>query len=329
MTTDSWRPGAELENLKTRARILAVIRAFFAARNVLEVETPILSPAATTDAHLDSLCTRYQGPGHPAGQILFLHTSPEFPMKRLLAAGSGPIYQLCKVFRQGERGRRHNPEFTLLEWYRPDWSYHALMSEVEALARQVLGPFRPLGETERLTYAEAFIRHAGIDPLNSSLAGLRECAGAHGLTVASDVQVDERDFWCDLLMSHVIEPRLGQGHLTFIHEYPASQAALARLVSGRPEVAERFELYLEGVELANGFHELADAIEQRARFEHDNRRRAQRNQPVMPMDERLLAAMAHGLPDCSGVALGVDRLVMLACGVSEIDGVIAFPLEHA
>lgn len=329
MATESRRPGADLDKLKTRARMLAAIRAFFAARGVMEVETPILSQAAATDPHLDSFATRYHGPGLPAGQTLYLHTSPEFPMKRLLAAGSGPIYQLCKVFRQGERGRRHNPEFTLLEWYRPGWGHHALMDEVEALVRQCLGASRALAPAERLTYAQVFQRHAGIDPLQASVDGLRACARAHGLTMADGAEDADRDFWCDLLMSHIVEPQLGQGRPTFIHEYPASQAALARLVPGRPEVAARFELYLEGVELANGFHELADAAEQRARFEQGNRRRAAQNQPAMPVDERLLAALAHGLPDCSGVALGVDRLAMLACGVSDIDGVIAFPLEQA
>jgi len=248
-------------------------------------------------------------------------------MKRLLAAGSGPIYQIGRVFRQGEAGRRHNPEFTLLEWYRPGFDHHALMDEVEALVTPVLAT-RLTAPAERLTYREAFQRHAGLDPHAATLEELRTTAQRFGM--ARDIG-DERDPWLDLILTHAVEPQLGRGRLTFLHSYPASQAALAR--TARDEqgvlVAERFELYVEGVELANGFHELSDATEQRRRFEADNAARRAHGLPEMPQDERLLAALAAGLPDCAGVALGVDRLVMLAAGATSLDQVIAFPIDRA
>ncbi|MFA5530884.1 MAG: EF-P lysine aminoacylase EpmA [Thiohalomonadaceae bacterium] len=324
-----WAPSATLAVLQTRARILARIRAFFHERGVMEVETPLMSRAGATDPHIESFTTRYQGPGAPGGCTLYLHTSPEFPMKRLLAAGSGPTYQLCHVFRQGEAGRRHNPEFTLLEWYRPGFDDHALMDEVEALARQVLGETRVLGPTERLGYREAFERHAGIDPLRIGEAEL--VAACERLGVPAVPGLKGRDAWLDLLLTHVVEPQLGRGHLCFLHDYPASQAALARLRNDAhgDAVAARFELYCEGVELANGYHELLDADEQARRFAADRATRARNGLPDVPADENLIAALRHGLPDCAGVALGVDRLIMLAVGAASIEEVIAFPLERA
>jgi lysyl-tRNA synthetase class 2 len=318
-----WLPGASLGNLRQRARILQRIRAFFAERGVLEVETPILSIAALSSPAIDSFVTRYTGPGHAAGLELYLHTSPEFPMKRLLAAGSGPIYQLGKVFRQGEAGRRHNPEFTLLEWYRPGFDHHALMDEVEALVAPVLGLE---GRAERLSYGEAFRRFAGIDPFMASIAALR--ATAQRLGIEGFDAGEERDTWLDLILSHRIEPHLGQEGLCFLTDYPASQAALARLNPHNPAVAERFELYYKGVELVNGFHELGDSAEQRRRFESELAERAEQGRETPPMDERLLAALAAGLPDCAGVALGVDRLVMLALGAESLEQVIAFTIEN-
>ncbi|MEW5755083.1 MAG: EF-P lysine aminoacylase EpmA [Pseudomonadota bacterium] len=327
MNTAPWAPSASLDNLRTRARLLAAIRRFFAERGVLEVETPLLSQAATTDPHLESFVTAFHEPGAQQTQPCYLHTSPEFAMKRLLAAGSGPIYQLCKVFRQGERGRRHNPEFTMLEWYRPQWDHHALMDEVEALIRAVLPEGNALGPTERLSYVEALRRHAGIDPLEASIDQLAKCAQGHGITLAS--AMEQRDDWLDLLMSHVVEPRLGKTGLCFIHDYPRSQAALARISPEDSRLAQRFELYYRGVELANGFHELTDAAEQRARFEADLERRRTLGLDVVPMDERLLAALEAGLTSCAGVALGVDRLCMLLCAAERIDEVISFTFERS
>jgi lysyl-tRNA synthetase class 2 len=326
MDTD-WLPSASLDTLRARARLLQHIRAFFAERGVMEVETPTLSAAATTDPQLHSLTTRYHGPGAAHGRALCLHTSPEFPMKRLLAAGSGPIYQLCKVFRDGEAGRLHNPEFTLLEWYRPGFDHQRLMDEVAQLVTALLAPL-PLAPAEKLTYEEAFVRHAGINPLSADAAQLAECARRHGID-SHGLDTQSIQDWCDLLLTHRVEPQLGRGHLTFLYDYPAAQAALARLRPDRPAVAERFELYFNGIELANGFHELGDAQEQRKRFDNDLAVRARLGLPAMPPDERLLAALHAGLPDCAGVALGVDRVVMLATGAASIAGVIAFPLDRA
>lgn len=321
-----WRPTARLDVLAARARVLAAIRGFFAEAGVLEVETPALSFAGSTDPALASLTTRYTGPAAPAGATLWLQTSPEFAMKRLLAAGSGPIWQLCKVFRDGERGRRHNPEFSLLEWYRPGVSMHDLVDEVVALLQRVLGG--DLCE-ERLTYAQALERGVAVDPLGATIETLQAAALQAGAVGAECLRLADRDAWLDLLMTHCVEPGLGTNGITVVHDYPASQAALARVREDDPRVAERFEVYVRGVELANGFHELADAAEQRRRFEADNQRRRAAGLPEVPIDERLLAALEAGLPDCCGVALGVDRLVMLATGVQRIDEVIAFPLERA
>ncbi|MGA7801404.1 MAG: EF-P lysine aminoacylase EpmA [Gammaproteobacteria bacterium] len=321
-----WRPTADLSHLRRRAEALAAIRHFFRQRGVLEVDTPVLSGAAATDPALASLETRYTGPGAAHGRALYLHTSPELAMKRLLAAGSGPIYQLCKVFRDGERGRRHNPEFTLLEWYRTGFDHHQLMDEVEALLSAALE--RPLPAASRWTYRDLFVALAGIDPLTADGAALAACARRHAVACPAHMTEADRDPWLDLLLTHVVEPQLGPGPV-FVYDYPASQAALARLRSGSPPVAERFELYFDGVELANGFHELADAAEQRRRLDHELERRRGAGLPGPPVDARFLAALEHGLPDCSGVALGVDRLVMCAVGATDIDQVIAFPVERA
>ena len=323
-----WQPSANLNTLQQRAQLLQAVRAFFTARGVLEVDTPHLSAAASTDPQLQSLSTRYTGPGAPQGRTLYLHTSPEFPMKRLLAAGSGPIFQLCKVFRDGEAGRLHNPEFTLLEWYRPGYDHHQLMTEVEELANQLLQNRVPLDTTERLTYEDAFLRHTGLNPHSATREQWAACAEQHGIDTAG-LTLDDLDGWRDLLLTYLIEPHLGQGRLTFLHDYPATQAALARLRPDRPAVAERFELYLHGVELANGFHELGDAGEQRRRFDADLQRRKALGLALTPMDKHLLAALEHGLPACAGVALGIDRLVMLALGAQSVADVMAFPIERA
>src|SRR3990167_5889959 len=326
MTTDAsgdWQPTAALEVLKLRARLLERIRAFFSERGVLEVETPVLSTAAVTDPMLASPAPRYTRPPFPRGQAFYLHTSPEFPMKRLLAAGSGSIYQICKVFRDGEAGRLHNPEFTMLEWYRVGFDYHRLMDETGELVMRLLAPTMSLDAQERLSYREAFQRHAGLDPHTASAGDFSAAAKAHKIGAPSELLTqNDLAVWRDLLLTHVIEPMLGQGRLTFIYDYPASQASLARIQPGDPPVAARFELYLNGIELA-------DAEEQRTRFERQQHARAASGQPVVPIDERLLAALAQGLPDCAGVALGFDRLVMLAAGARTIAEVLAFPVDRA
>jgi lysyl-tRNA synthetase class 2 len=327
-----WRPAASLERLRLRAGLLAAVRAFFAARGVLEVETPALAAATIPEVHLASLATRWRGPGAPEeGAVLYLQTSPEVHMKRLLAAGSGPIFQLARAFRDGESGRRHNPEFTLLEWYRPGFDHHALMHEVEALLAATLGAGILRAPAERLTYGELFSRHAGLDPHRAAAAELDAALAAAGVA-APALDPEDRDGRLELLLTHLIEPRLPAGRVTFVYDFPASQAALARLrpgPDGEPPVAERFEVYVGPDELANGFHELADAAEQRRRFEADLAARRRLGLPAPPLDERFLAALAAGLPACAGVALGFDRLVMLAAGAGALAEVIAFPIDRA
>ena len=314
-----WQPTASLANLKLRAALLAKLRQFFAARSVLEVDTPALSRAGATDRHIHSF--RLEARGGP----FYLHTSPEFPMKRLLAAGSGDIWQLCKVFRDGEAGRRHNPEFSMLEWYRLGYDHHRLMAEVaELIAALIPG----CGAPEYLSYREAFLRHAGLDPFTADQRECRTALERTGLRPPAEGELDA-DGWLDLLAGELVYPALGKGGLTFIYDYPASQAALSRVRQGDPPLAERFEAFLEGMELANGFHELSEAGEQRRRFAADRTARREQGLMEMPMDERLLAALEQGLPGCAGVAVGFDRVVMIAAGARSIDEVLAFPTERA
>ena len=320
-----WRPSASVEMQRMRARVLAEIRSFFQRLDIMEVETPVCSLHGTTDPAIESLSTCYTGPGAPGGMPLYLHTSPEFPMKRLLAAGSGPIYQICKVFRDGESGRRHNPEFTLLEWYRLGIDHHRLMDEVEALILELVPG---AGQAVRLSYQSLFEQHLQLDPHQASVAQLSQCALDHHLPGVDRLDLPNRDAWLDLLMTHCIEPEMGPG-LCFVYDYPVSQAALARIRSGSPSVAERFELYIDGVEVANGFHELTDAAEQQRRFEQDRFNRSEAGQLLVPMDHHLIEALASGMPACAGVALGIDRLLMQMSGASHIEQVVAFPLGRS
>ena len=315
-----WRPCASRARLARRAELMARVREFFAARGVLEVDTPLLVNAPVSDVHIHSATVRLA----QDAPSFFLHTSPEYAMKRLLAAGCGDIFQVCHVVRGFESGRLHNPEFTLVEWYRVGFSLEQLMDEVDELVRALLGAAGTQRHAERLTYREAFLRELSLDPLSASAAQLAQAAAPLGLTAAAG-----RDELLELLMGARVGPRLGQGALTFVHGYPASQAALARLDPADPRTARRFELYCDGIELANGFHELASALEQRARFAADNAERARLGLPVQPLDERLLAALAAGLPDCAGVALGFDRTLMLAAQAACIDEVLPFPTHRA
>jgi lysyl-tRNA synthetase class 2 len=323
-----WPPVASPDMLRLRARILARIRAYFAETGALEVDTPVLSRAASTDPMLESFVTTCTRHGPMCGRQLYLHTSPEFPMKRLLAAGSGPIYQICKVFRDGEAGRFHNPEFTLLEWYRTGYDHHRLMDEVETLLRTALAGHIPVTDAMRVTYRELFLEYAGIDPFAATSAELESRIRVLGFDVPAGMPREITDPWLDLLMTHAIQPRLGPG-LLFVHDYPASQAALARRSADDPTVAERFEAYLNGVELANGFNELRDARELEARLANDASQRRVHGRATVPRDECLINALRHGLPACSGVAMGVDRLLMLAGGAPDLASVIAFPFDRA
>ena len=315
----NWKPTASIATLEVRAKMLRAAREYFTATRALEVETPTLSAAAVTDVHLASVAAT------ALGKASYLHTSPEYPMKRLLAAGCGDIWQICRVYRDGESGRWHNPEFTMIEWYRVGIDHHALMSDVERLISAMLPASRNFDRSERLTYREAVQLHAGVDALEDPAPVLIARLESAGIEVPASVKHD-RDACLDLIMSVIVGPQLGHDRMTFIYDYPASQAALART---RGAVASRFEAYLEGIELANGFHELGNAAEQRARFEQDQASRRERGLPEMPIDENFLAALEYGLPDCSGVALGFDRLVMCAIGAKHIDQVIAFPFDRA
>lgn len=308
-----WRPSASLVQLQRRAFLYKQVREFFAVRQVLEIEAPIMGAAAVTDPFIESIAAQC------AGRTYYLQTSPEYAMKRLLAAGSGPIYSLGKVFRNGERGRKHNPEFTLLEWYRPGWNDHQLMAEVAELVTQAL----PELHVTKISYRDWFKSRLGVDPHLASAEQLAEIAHRTIEIKVGEEERTDRDFWLDLLVTHELEPTLSG--LTFVYDYPASQAALARLSQDEQgqTVARRFEAFIGSMELANGYWELTEADEQRQRFEADQAKRRRLGLPVTPYDEKLLAAIEHGLPESAGVALGVDRLLMCLTDAKHIAQVLA------
>lgn len=319
----AWQPTASVDMLKQRAAIIMAVRHFFAKRGVMEVDTPLWSMAGVTNPYIASFTSYYHPPGCEA--ILgYLQTSPEYAMKRMLAAGSGCIYQISKAFRDGESGRYHNPEFTMLEWYRLGFDHEQLLSEVLNLLTEVAGAPAPV----IMTYAQAFETILTINPHHASLAVLHDCLRQYQLDNVN-IDLGDRDLCLQLLMTEVIERQFDSRIPTVIIDFPASQAALARILPGDPSVAARFEVYWQGVELANGFYELSDTSEQSARFQADLAKREILGLPLVPVDEHLLAALAHGLPDCAGVALGIDRLVMCALGASSLAEVMAFPWERA
>lgn len=300
--------------------MLADIRSFFLDRHVLEVDTPLLCSRGITDPALEPLLVEQ---GSSISEARYLQTSPEYAMKRLLASGSGPIYQIAHAFRDDESGRRHNPEFSLLEWYRPHLDHHGLMEEVAAL----VGGLLMREGSKKYSYRELFAEFLAVDPFNATAAELE--AAARKVTDAGSLQ-GSREFWLDMLLTHAIEPALADSGMVFVYDYPAPQAALARIVEvDGVSVGQRFELYVDGVELANGYCELTDAAEQRRRFEEDNRRRLDAGKRELPIDENLLAAMVSGLPDCSGVALGIDRLLMLKTGIDDIRRVQSFSWDRS
>jgi lysyl-tRNA synthetase class 2 len=325
MSAADWRPSADLAVLKGRAAMLARIRGYFESQQVAEVQTPVLSRAAVSDAQIESVAALPAG-----GPRCFLQTSPEYPMKRLLAAGFGDCYQVCPVFRDGESGRLHNPEFTMIEWYRLDYGIGELQHDVDRVLRVACADLRSFAPTRQLSYRDAVHGATGLDCRTAAPAALCAALASHGIA-PENADGWDRDAWLDLLMGAVVGPSLGHDSPVFVNDYPASQAALARLRTDADgtQVAERFELYLDGLELANGFRELGDAVEQRARFKHDLAVRAEKGQACNPLDERLLAALAHGLPDCSGVALGFDRLVMAAFRLPSLQDAMAFTADRA
>ena len=307
----SWQPSAKLQVIRERARVYRQIRAFFNNRGCLEVDTPVLMPATSTDANIESLVVA------DAARPLYLQTSPEFAMKRLLAAGSGSIFQICHAFRQGESGRLHNPEFSLLEWYRVGYDYHQLMAEMELLITTL-----SLHQCSfsRISYKDLFSQSLDLDIDMITLESLR----AHCLQIVPGTNVAELEFdqCLDLLLTMVIAPSM-QGY-QFVYDYPKSQAALARVNPDNSNVAERFELFFDGIELANGFSELTDSTQQRLRFEQEIEVRRGKSLTQYAIDERLLAALESGLEDCAGVALGLDRLLMVLLGLDSIDQVLSF-----
>ncbi|WP_295862228.1 EF-P lysine aminoacylase EpmA [uncultured Xanthomonas sp.] len=313
-----------LSTLQLRARLNAAIRGFFAARGVLEVETPMLSAAGNTEPNIDSFQTRFSGHVDAGPALRWLRTSPEYPLKRLLAAGIGDCYELGRVFRNGEAGGRHNPEFTMLEWYRVGWDHRQLIEETVELVRTALALVGRSATLQVLSYRELFVQGLQLDPFTAPLEALQQ--------PLREIRIDAdglgRDDWLDLLMTHRLQPAFPADRLTVVHDWPASQCALARVRDGDPPVAERFELYLGSYELANGYHELNDAAEQRRRFLRDHALRQARGAVLPPLDERLLQALP-ALPDCAGVAVGVDRLLMAMRGTAQIGEVLAYDFAHA
>lgn len=305
--------------------MLASLRLFFSVRGVIEVETPLLAATASSHPDLRPIAALRSNATGPCIRQLWLQTSPESHMKRLLAAGSGPIYQICKAFRDGEQDAIHNPEFTMIEWYRPGFDLHQLMSETEELVRGLLD--RP--QAERISYARLFHIHLALDPHTVPPDDLRRLCQSKGLTHSTVSSNRDRDPWLKLLMESCIQHKLGHERPCFVFDFPASQACMARIRPGNPGVAERFELYLDGVELANGYHELDDPTEQLSRFENENSSLQALGREPVPLDEHLLSALASGLPDCSGAALGLDRLLMLKFSASSISEVISFTTDRA
>lgn len=310
--------------LQLRANLYQIIRAFFAERQVLEVETPILSAAGNTEPNIEGFSTQFSGHVDAGARERWLRTSPEYPLKRLLATGMGDCYELGRVFRNGEAGGRHNPEFTMLEWYRVGWDHRQLMAETIALVKAALATLDRRAEVVIASYRQLFLDSLGIDPLSATLDQLQAPLIAQNI----DPNGLTRDDWLDLLITHQLQPMFPRDRITVIHDYPATQCALARIRPGDPPRAERFELYLGRYELANGYHELNNATEQRARFEHDNAVRQARGARVLPLDEAFLGVL-DTLPDCAGVALGVERLLMCMAGTDAIADVLAFPFADA
>ncbi len=309
--------------------MLARIRSYFERQRVMEVETPTLCHTIGTDPNLDFFSTELKFEGSSDDQILYLQTSPEYSMKRLLAAGSGSIYQICKAYRNGEFGRWHNPEFTILEWYRVGYDLDLLIEDINRLLGQALGLSRPGQESERISYRQAFIRHCGFDPLSAGIAEFINYCEQVGDLSALALCGNDRRLWQEYLFGLRVQPHLGKTGLCFVTNYPANQCAMARIRADDPRFADRIEVFYGGVELANGFGELNCEQEQRKRFQRDLKIRAETGKTLPPIDERFLAALAAGFPDCSGVAVGLDRLLMLLMNLSSLDEVLTFSLPRA
>jgi len=322
-----WQPSCSLGLLRLRAQLLQKIRQFFTKRDVLEVETPLVCRAIGTDPNLDFFTTLYNW--LPEQKKLYLQTSPEFAMKRLLAAGSGSIYQICKAFRNGESGHYHNPEFTLLEWYRVGFNLLQLMDEAEELITALFEGNMALQPTQRISYEALFQQVTGLNPLQFSYKEYVNYANNNGLVDAAALCGQDHASWLDFIFSLQIQPNLAQNTLWLVTGYPACLPSLARINADNPLVVDRVELFINSIELGNGYHELNDVKEQARRFDKEIAARQASNLPVVTKDERLLAALEAGLPSCSGIAIGLDRILMLLSNSPAIDGVLAFSISRA
>ena len=325
---DDFLSSARIDVLQQRADVLQQLRRFFDDRGFFEVETPLISHDIVVDRHLHPVGipkNQITGVESNSNEMLWLQTSPEFGIKRLVASGANAIYQIGKAFRQSETGGMHNPEFTMLEWYRVGDNLKTGMDLLAELVEKILR--QP--KTERVTYRQVFVQHVGVDPFTCSVSDLKSVTLEHGIEIEMSCEASARDEWLNLILSRLIEPKLGDDGGVIIYDWPASQAALAVIREEEVPVAERFEIYVHGIELANGYHELLDADELARRNSVVNQERVKDGQPLLPEESRLLQAMRSDLPPCAGVALGVDRLVMLALGLKEIKDVMAFPIDRA
>lgn len=323
----NWRPSASIKTLKKRSQWLKDLRAFFYARQVMEVDTPILSQAATPDRHLRSLQTQVQLPGSTDSHTYYLHTSPEYPMKRLLCAGSGDIFYLGKVFRDGDLSPRHQPEFTLLEWYRLGFDLQQIMQETTEVIQTVIGQL-PI---QFLSYQQAFAQYAGLPHIHTATADVcKKCLADFGVAEVVGVDAEDKPLWEQLILTEIIEPKLGRGKITCLFDYPARDAALAEISPQDSMVALRFEVFVNGMELANGYQELQDGNIAQQRFQQSLQQRQADGVESVPVDQRLIAGLTEAnLPFCSGVALGVERLFSLALETNQIAEVMPFSIENA
>ena len=324
---ESWKPSCDVKHLRLRAQMLATIRRFFDQKSVLEVETPLLCSATGTDPQLDFFSSFYHS--SPNDKEMFLQTSPEFAMKRLLASGSGSIFQICKAFRNGEFGRFHNPEFSILEWYKVDFTLQQLMDEVAELIAEVLSGSYLLNSINKISYVELFEQVTGLNPLVFCQKSYASYAEKNAISDAILLCGDDHSMWLDFIFSYKVQTALDKQSLYMVYGYPAIQSSLARINLDNPAIADRFEVFIDGVEIGNGFYELADAEEQETRFDKENEFRLLNGRVKVEKDSYFLDALSAGLPDCSGIALGLDRLLMIVSDAQSLNEVIAFPFNRA
>ena len=327
-----WMPACDIEHLRLRATVLSAIRTFFEQRSVLEVETPLLCHATGTDPQLDFFSSNYHCVPNNKGiknKEMFLQTSPEFAMKRLLAAGSGSIFQICKAFRNGESGRLHNPEFSILEWYRLGFNLDQLMAEVAELLVQLMKNHCHIESVHKVSYSELFEQVTGLNPLVFCQKSYARYASENAIGDAVSICENDHAMWLDFMFSFKVQPVLANHQIAMVYGYPAIQSSLARINQDNPLIADRFEVFINGVEIGNGFFELSDAKEQERRFDQEISSRCTKGLPAVEKDKRFLEALQFGLPDCSGIALGLDRLLMMIANVETLNDVIAFPFDKA